>query len=100
MGDYGEPHTVRSVKSIWHEMGLRTRQRVINPTSEMQDATNYLEQSDYTPTPGVRVSSALESCDTDTVLVILQLQTSNEVVDEKLRALSNKKMRAEICAWA
>lgn len=48
----------RSVNSIWHEMELRTRQRVIDPTSGVQDTTNYLEQGDYTLRPGVRVSSA------------------------------------------
>lgn len=48
----------RSDNCIWHDIELRTRQRLIDPISGIQDTTNYLQEGDYNLTPGVRVSSA------------------------------------------
>lgn len=48
----------RSDVTFWQGMEPRTRERLINPNSSVQDTTNYLEKSCRDLTPGVRVESA------------------------------------------
>lgn len=43
---------------FWQDMTPRTRERLIDPKSGVQDTTNYLEDGSRDLTPGVRVESA------------------------------------------
>lgn len=47
-----------SETSFWHDMTLRTRERLIDPKSGVQDCTNYLENGNCELCPGVRLESA------------------------------------------